>query len=77
MILLHNYLPPFLKGGRGGFCLIVVPLQHPEIPPSPPLKKGGTRRALRFATVSLMAGEYREITHGVVSQCCMVRFRCL
>ena len=52
MILLQNYLPPFLKGGRGGFCLIVAPSWHIEIPPSPPLGKGGSGRISRFVTVS-------------------------
>ena len=35
-----THLPPFSKGGRGGFCIG----NESEIPPSPPFSKGGTEQ---------------------------------
>jgi len=34
--------PPFFKGGRGGICKVPTGATVVEIPPNPPLKKGGT-----------------------------------
>ena len=65
-LALHGFAPPFAKGGPGGISG-VAPTQTEQIPPNPPLVKGGAVDLAHAALRTLGGFEIAALTGAYIA----------